>query len=80
MQQHVIQGGFLNYWQTYGGLAQFGYPLTDEIAEVSPTDGKTYTVQYFERARFEFHPEFSGTFNEVELGLLGVNSVHAICP
>ena len=30
-----------------------------------------YSVQYFERNRFEYHPEFAGTPNEVLLGLLG---------
>jgi hypothetical protein len=29
------------------------------------------TIQYFQRARFEYHPEFAGTRYEVELGLLG---------
>ena len=38
----------------------------------SPTDGKTYTVQYFERNRFEYHPENAGTPYAVLLGLLGV--------
>jgi hypothetical protein len=28
-------------------------------------------VQYFERARFEYHPEFKGTPHEVLLGHLG---------
>jgi hypothetical protein len=28
-------------------------------------------VQYFERARFEYHPEYAGTDHEVLLGLLG---------
>ena len=28
-------------------------------------------MQYFERARFEFHPENSGTEHEVLLGRLG---------
>ncbi len=76
--QHLLQGGFLNYWRGFGGLAQFGYPLTDEFAEVNPSDGRTYTVQYFERARFEYHPEYAGTFNEVLLGLLGVDSVREL--
>jgi hypothetical protein len=40
---------------------------------VSPTDGKEYQVQYFERNRFEYHPEFAGTRFEVQLGLLGAN-------
>ena len=71
--QHSLNSGFLSYWQAHGGLAQFGYPISEELAEVSPTDGRTYTVQYFERARFEYHPEYGGTPNEVLLGLLGVS-------
>lgn len=50
-------GKFLAYWDAHGGLAQQGYPLSGEFREVSPVDGKTYTVQYFERAVFEMHPE-----------------------
>ncbi|HET8631554.1 MAG TPA: hypothetical protein VFL91_29375, partial [Thermomicrobiales bacterium] len=68
---HTLRGVFRDYWATYGGLAVFGYPLTEEFSEVSPTDGKTYTVQYFERARFEEHPEYAGTAYEVLLGQLG---------
>ncbi|MEA2573682.1 MAG: hypothetical protein QOH93_980 [Chloroflexia bacterium] len=72
---HSLHFAFLGYWQRNGGLAQFGYPLSEEIREVSPTDGKTYTVQYFERARFEYHPEYKGTPAEVLLGLLGVGTM-----
>jgi hypothetical protein len=68
---HSLGGSFLTYWNQYGGLPIFGYPLSEEFQEVSSTDGKTYTVQYFERARFEYHPEYAGTPNEVLLGLLG---------
>jgi uncharacterized protein YkwD len=68
---HSIGNGFRSFWEQHGGLAQFGYPLTDEIVENSPTDGQPRTTQYFERARFEYHPEFKGTPYEVELGLLG---------
>jgi hypothetical protein len=68
---HSLSGSFLTYWNQYGGLPIFGYPLSEPFQEVSATDGKTYTVQYFERARFELHPEFAGTPNEVLLGLLG---------
>ena len=46
-------------------------PLSEQFHEVSATDGKTYTVQYFERNRFELHPEKAAPY-EVELGLLGV--------
>ena len=68
---HSLGGSFLTYWNRYGGLPIFGYPLSEEFQEVSATDGKVYRVQYFERARFEYHPEYAGTPNEVLLGLLG---------
>ncbi len=68
---HSLQGVFLRYWATHGGLALFGYPLSEEFLEANPTDGKVYTVQYFERNRFELHPEFANTPYEVLLGLLG---------
>ena len=41
------------------------------MQELSAADGKTYTVQYFERNRLEHHPERAGTSEEVMLGLLG---------
>ena len=53
----TVSGRFWEYWQANGGLAQQGYPLSDEFPEKSDLDGKTYTVQYFERAVFEKHPE-----------------------
>ena len=45
-----IGGKFLAYWTAHGGLAQQGFPISDEFTEVTTLDGKTYTVQYF-RAR-----------------------------
>jgi len=68
---HNLGGGFLEYWQAHGALAQFGYPISEEISERSATDGQVYTVQYFQRARLEWHPEHSGTPNAIQLGLLG---------
>src|SRR5690242_9130516 len=54
---YTVMGRFLSYWQASGGLARFGYPLGDQRSEVSALNGKSYTVQYFERAEFELHPE-----------------------
>ncbi len=65
-----VRGGFLQYWQIHGGLPQFGYPITGETQEKSEVDGKTYTVQYFERAVFEMHPENAAPDN-VLMSLLG---------
>jgi hypothetical protein len=68
---HTLAGGFKSYWDRQGGLARFGYPISEEFAERNQADGQVYTVQYFERARFEYHPEFQGTPHEVLLGHLG---------
>jgi hypothetical protein len=62
---------FAQYWQSKGGLSLFGYAISSERLEKSLTDGKEYIVQWFERARFEYHPEHLGTPHEVMLGLLG---------
>jgi hypothetical protein len=68
---HTLGGVFRKYWEGHGGLAQQGYPISDEFQEVDK-DGVTRTVQYFQRAVFEDHQEFAGTPNEVLLSLLGV--------
>jgi plastocyanin len=65
-----VRGTFLQYWQQHGGLAQQGFPISEEMAEKSDTDGKFYTVQYFERGVFELHPENQPP-NDVLLSLLG---------
>jgi hypothetical protein len=79
---HAICGEVLAAWQASGlnldgdpginsseSLALFGLPLSDAMPERG-SDGKTYTVQWFERARFELHPENAWPHN-VLLGLLG---------
>lgn len=66
----TVCGRFLDYWQKNGGLAQQGLPLSGEFTEVSDLNGKPYTVQYFERAVFEKHPENAAPF-DVLLSQLG---------
>ncbi|MHB8621440.1 MAG: VanW family protein [Chloroflexota bacterium] len=58
---HLVAGPFKTFFDTHGGLDVFGLPRTEAIQE----DGMT--VQYFQRARMEWHPRA----NRVELGLLG---------
>jgi lipoprotein-anchoring transpeptidase ErfK/SrfK len=62
---HRLSHGFRTYWENNGGLYIFGYPISEEFEEGG------YTVQYFERARFEWHPELRGTRFEILLGHLG---------
>jgi hypothetical protein len=67
--RHNVCSPFLTWWQARGGVANFGYPLS----EATTMDGMT--VQYFERARFEHHPEFAGTVWEVELTRFGADAI-----
>ena len=67
---HRLGGKFLDYWQSHGGLTQQGFPISDEFTEISDLDGKPYTVQYFERAVFELHPENDAPY-DVLLSQLG---------
>jgi hypothetical protein len=79
---HNICGDILTAWHASGleldgragkteaeNLALFGLPLSDLYTETLG-DGKQYQVQWFERARFEQHPENQPPYN-VLLGLLG---------
>lgn len=59
---HAIRTpAFIRAFQAQGGVAAFGYPISDETTE----GGRR--VQYFERARFAFHPERAGTRAEVQV-------------
>jgi hypothetical protein len=70
-----VRGAFLVHWQQHGGLEQFGFPVSDEIIERNAPppagDGQEHLVQYFERARFEFHENPGKSQGNVKLGLLG---------
>ncbi|MFP4440980.1 MAG: hypothetical protein ACLFVO_27405 [Chloroflexaceae bacterium] len=72
---HSLRGAFRQYWYTNGGLSRFGYPLTEELIEPEFGSGRPRVVQYFERARFEHFPEFSGSSYEVQLGHLGTTAL-----
>jgi hypothetical protein len=62
---HSVAGPFLDYWQGNGGLRLFGYP----ISTVFRTD-EGLLIQWFERARFELHPELPPG-HQILLGRLG---------
>jgi len=77
---HWVCGAILRYWHANGldlgqagitpseSLALFGYPITDQVPFVS--GGRTFQVQWFERARLELHPENAPPY-DVLGGLLG---------
>ena len=79
---HAVCGAFLAAWQAAGlnvdgdppinaaeSLALFGLPLSDARIE-RLADGVERQVQWFERARFELHPENAPPYT-VLFGLLG---------
>jgi hypothetical protein len=81
---HSICGAFLNTYRSNGlefdgkkgkseaeSLALFGLPLSEPQVENTPSG--SFTVQWFERARFESHPENQPPY-DVLLGLLGNES------
>jgi CBS domain-containing protein len=72
---HNLSGAFQRYWEARGGLAIFGYPISEAVQE--DVNGTPLTVQYFERARFELHPENAGTPWEVTLSPLGAQALAA---
>ena len=67
---HNVAPDFANFWSRSGGLEVSGYPLSEEFEE-RPEDGQIYTVQYFERARFERHPAHEDLPYNVGLGQFG---------
>jgi hypothetical protein len=76
--RHSVCEPFLSYWRNNGGLARFGYPLSEPMTET--VEGWTGTVQYFERRRIEHHLELAGTRYEVLLGRLGADLLQRAPP
>ena len=68
---HNLAFGFKAFWERSGGLPVFGYPLSEEFDEFNVDLQRPVTSQFFERQRFEYHPEHAGTPYEVLLGRLG---------
>ncbi len=73
--RHTARNAFLDYWSAHGGLATFGYPLTEEadlcVGDPRVSCDQTVTGQVFERAAFEWHPEIDG--GVILLRLLGTD-------
>lgn len=68
---HSVNPSFLSYWQNNGALRAFGYPISEEFYEINIADGQQYLVQYFEKARLEYHPQYAGTNLEIQSGHIG---------
>ncbi len=62
---HTLRGEFLAFWKAHGGPEIFGAPITEPFMQ----GGRT--VQYFEKVRFEHHPDHDGDPFEIQLSQLG---------
>ncbi|HKP54901.1 MAG TPA: CAP domain-containing protein [Chloroflexia bacterium] len=62
---HSLSEPFLSYWKNNGGVEFFGYPIAE------PMDQDGMYVQWFERARMEYHQELAKSGKAVQLSLLG---------
>jgi putative inorganic carbon (HCO3(-)) transporter len=60
---------FAAFWR-HTGQTVLGYPISPVIVDTLP-DGKQLFVQYFEKARLEYHPEGAATGNDVQISRLG---------
>lgn len=65
---YCVGGRFLTFWQGQGGLPVFGFALGEQRKEQG-SEG-AFDVQWFERERFELHPEKQAPY-DVLLGRLG---------
>ena len=65
-----IGGRFRQYWEQNGGLQVFGFPIAPAREERNRDTGQSYLTQWFERNRFELHPENAAPY-DVLLGRLG---------
>jgi hypothetical protein len=63
---HRVCDPFREFFDTRGGLEIFGYPLSEQFND--PAHGGLL-VQYFQRARMEWHPDNPEPY-QVQLGLL----------
>jgi len=64
---HSVGGAIARYFWQGGGVAEFGFPKTQEIGDQVLQDGQKYTVQIFQRALLHWNPR-DGSVGE---GLIG---------
>lgn len=68
---HSLQEPFLGYWRTHHGGRLFGVPLSEAFEETNPETGQRLLVQYFEKSRLEYRPEFASTSAAIIVGNVG---------
>ncbi len=68
---HSLQEPFLSFWRQNLGNYMLGSPISEPFEETNPETGQRRLVQYFEKGRLEFRPEFAATRSAVIMGNVG---------
>lgn len=68
--RHYLSHGFLRFWEENGGLAIFGLPLSEEF-----TGPEGFTVQWLERAQFQYQPTIASNQWGVVLARIGADAM-----
>jgi len=63
---HTVRTPFLAFFTSTGGVGRYGLPITDDFVDPQTK----LVVQYFQKARLEWHPANPVPY-QVQLGLLG---------
>jgi beta propeller repeat protein len=69
--KHNVSGAIRQFWFLNGGIAIFGYPLSEPFEETG-ADGVKRQVQYFERAKLEANPADPKQISVARLGAASI--------
>jgi hypothetical protein len=72
---HTLRTPFLEYFKDTGALARYGYPITEGYVDPHTR----LMVQYFQKARLEWHPANPDPY-KIQLGLLALELGKSIPP
>jgi acid phosphatase type 7 len=74
---YCVDDTFARFWSSHGGLPVFGYPISNATSSPVRTQGHGQAAQWFERGRFESHPELRPPYN-VLLGHVGLERLEQL--
>ncbi|MEO5953110.1 MAG: O-antigen ligase family protein, partial [Chloroflexia bacterium] len=70
--QHTMPRRFFDFWVANGGPNIMGFPITGVLLTAGEDDRPVY-VQYFEKARLEYHTHLAETVYAVQISRLGTH-------
>lgn len=73
---HNLSYQFRTFWQDQGAHRIFGLPISEPFLDYRKDTDTSYTVQYFEQARLEYHLDHPGGTATIQFGDLGREYAH----